>query len=243
MARLKIIPQDIRNLPEAKNYVSKAFKTAGEYAKKTGKFLAYDIPKLAIYDIPNALIRENLRIPDEVSTKDGLKSTAKGIFYLAKNAPHDLADFSKGGWWDRNKLYVASIAVPIAASITIGLTSTRYRLDLRNTISKNSALAKQLNQGNMLTYGYEGKVVDAMKWGSSGNFNPLGYTSPSLAFPRDSMGNPVIVEIGKRVLTDPELGVLRWYDEGGGIIEHIPAWAGWGAGVSAGKIYEHKKKK
>lgn len=123
--RVENYKKEVENYPWFKKYPLKAVIGLG-----------YELPKLAVYDIPNAFIRENLGIPDEVSTKEGLKYIGKGVYYLVKEAPHNLKDPS---WWKRNYHVAIPIILPIVFTVAAGihtyLTKTSYHLRLNSLAS------------------------------------------------------------------------------------------------------------
>jgi hypothetical protein len=164
-------------------------------------------------------------------TKDGLKNTAKEIFYLAKEAPQNLKD---PNWWSRNKWNIASIAIPAAISIGIGIISTRYRIDIDRELVKHPIY---------FTSGVP-KDFEGNKLFDFGNWNPFNYIPPKNSFPEfiakyyPHYPYPPAIEVGGfEPLNGYESDVLSWRNWGGGYIEHAPAWL-----VSAGHHIRKKLK-
>jgi hypothetical protein len=107
--------------------------------------------------------------------ENAVENTAKEICYAIKAASINLTDKE---WWRTNKWNVASIIIPVAISIAVGLISTRYRIDFEREFSKRPF---DFSSG-MLT-GISNTDFTGKPLFDFGSINPLNYASPKNSIP------------------------------------------------------------
>jgi hypothetical protein len=113
------------------------------------------------------------------------------------------------------KYYLIPIAVSIGAALLVGLTETRYYLDLNRI-----AGIKLLDMPNTIgQYWAEGKMpvqydnYEIINLGHT-SCNPFDYESPSINFWHNSMGMPTIVSFSTRDMLPEETNVIKSFNNG-----------------------------